>query len=194
MSRRVSLPESKPSDQAPMPVAEASTFSHLATPSCPYRPGAQTRTREGRVLREGMCQRCRRRHRWDAGLMPEDVGVDPEGPRAAMAPRGLVSRRRTCPVLGLAVAANTLGGSSTQPPPRPPPADANTTVSDPTPPDSTTTPENREETALPAIGGLALGGPRGSTYLTRSDPTAVNGPWTVVVRRAARATRSWARC
>jgi hypothetical protein len=126
--------------------------------------------------------------------MPEDVGVDPEGPRAARAPRGLVSRRRTCPVLGLAVAANTLGGSSTQPPPRPPPADANTTVSDPTPPDSTTTPENREETALPAIGGLALGGPRGSTYLTRSDPTAVNGPWTVVVRRAARATRSWARC
>src|ERR1035437_5405983 len=54
MSRRVSLPESKPSDQAPMPVAEASTFSHLATPSSPYRPGAQTRGARG-ACQEPVC-------------------------------------------------------------------------------------------------------------------------------------------
>jgi len=40
------------------------------------------------------------------------------------------------------------------------------------------------ETALPAIGGLALGGQPIHTTLTRSDPAAVNGAWTVVVRRA----------
>jgi hypothetical protein len=40
------------------------------------------------------------------------------------------------------------------------------------------------ETALPAIGGLALRGQRITTSLTRSDPAAVNGPWTVAVRRA----------
>ena len=116
--------------------------------------------------------------------MRENVGVDPEGPRAAGRPRGLVFVAALVLALGLAVAANTLGGSSTQPPPRPPPADATATVSDPTPTDSTTTPSSRVETALPAIGGLAPRGQRGSTSLTRSDPTAVNGPWTVVVRRA----------
>ena len=139
--------------------------------------------------------------------MPEDVGVDPEGPRAARVPRGLVFVAALVLALGVAVAANTLGEGSAQPPPRPPPAhatttvsdptptdatttvtdptptDATTTVSDPTPTDSLTTPSIRVETALPAIGGLALRGQRGS-YLTRSDPTAVIGPWTVVVRRA----------
>lgn len=36
---------------------------------------------------------------------------------------------------------------------------------------------------MPAFGGLALhGDPDG--YLTRSDSAAMNGPWTVVVRRA----------
>ena len=115
--------------------------------------------------------------------MPENAGVDPQGSRAARAPRGLVLVAVLALAVGLAVAANTLGGSSTQPPPRPPPADATATVSEPTPSDSLTTPSIRVETALPAIGGVALGGPRGS-YLTRSDPTAVIGPWTVVVRRA----------
>ena len=55
--------------------------------------------------------------------MPEDVGVDAEGPRAARAPRGLVFVAALVLALGLAVAANTLGEGSTQPPPRPPPAD-----------------------------------------------------------------------
>ena len=86
--------------------------------------------------------------------------------------------------VGLAVAVNTLGERSTQPPFRPPPADATTTVSEPTPTDSTTTPSIRVETALPAIGGLAIGGQRIHTTLTRRDSTAVNGAWTVVVRRA----------
>ena len=116
--------------------------------------------------------------------MPENAGVDPEGPRAARAPRGLLFVAALVLALGLAVAASTLGESSTQPPPRPPPADATTTVSDPTPTGSLTTPSIRVETALPAIGGLALGGQPIATSLTRSDPTAVNGPWTVVVRRA----------
>ena len=115
--------------------------------------------------------------------MPEHMGVDPEGPRAPRAPRGLVFVAALALALGVAVAADTLSGNSTQPPPRNPPADATTTVSEPTPSDSLTTPSIRVETALPAIGGLTLGGPRGS-YLTRNDPTAVIGPWTVVVRRA----------
>jgi len=115
--------------------------------------------------------------------MPENAGIDPEGSRAARAPRGLVLVAVLALAVGLAVAANTLGESFTQPPPRPPPADPTTTVSEPTPTDSLTTPSIRVETTLPAIGGLALAGPRGS-YLTRNDPTAVIGPWTVVVRRA----------
>ena len=115
--------------------------------------------------------------------MPENAGVDPQGSRAARAPRGLVLVAVLASAVGLAVAANTLGGSSTQPPPRPPPADATATVSEPTSSDSLTTPSIRVETALPAIGGLALGGSRGG-YVTRNDPTAVTGPWTVVVRRA----------
>jgi len=115
--------------------------------------------------------------------MPENAGVDPEGSRAARAPRGLVLVAVLALAVGLAVAANTLGESFTQPPPRPPPADATTTVSEPTPSDSLTTPSIRVETALPAIGGLALGGQPITTSLTRSDPTAVIGPWTVVVRR-----------
>jgi hypothetical protein len=98
-------------------------------------------------------------------------------------PRGLVFVAALVLALGLAVAANTLGGSSTQPPPRTPSADATATVSDPTPTDSTTTDINLVETTLPDIGGLALGGQPITTSLTRSDPTAVNGPWTVVVRR-----------
>ena len=114
--------------------------------------------------------------------MPENAGVDPEGSRAATAPRGLVLVAVLALAVGLAVAANTLGEHSTQPPIRTPSADV-TTLSGPTPTDSTTTYIYLVETALPDIGGLALGGPRGS-YLTRSDPTAVNGPWTVVVRRA----------
>ena len=115
--------------------------------------------------------------------MPEHVGVDPEGPRAPRAPRGLVFVAALVLALGVAVAADTLSGTSTQPPPRNPPADATATVSDPTPTDSTT-PSIRVETALPAIGGLALGGQRIHTTLTRSDSAAVNSPWTVVVRRA----------
>jgi hypothetical protein len=39
------------------------------------------------------------------------------------------------------------------------------------------------ETALSAIGGLALRGKPGDAFLTRSDPAAANGAWTVVVRR-----------
>jgi len=85
--------------------------------------------------------------------------------------------------VGLAVAANTLGESFTQPPFRTPSADV-TTLSGPTPTDSTTTYMNLVETALPDIGGLALGGQPITTSLTRRDPTAINGPWTVVVRRA----------
>ena len=113
--------------------------------------------------------------------MRENVGVDPEGPRAARAPRGLVFVAALVLALGLAVAANTLGGSSTQPPPRPPPADA-TSLKEPTPTDSTTSPR-RVETALSAIGALALRGQPGDAFLTRSDPAAANGAWTVVVRR-----------
>ena len=116
--------------------------------------------------------------------MPENAGVDPDGSRAARAPRGLVLVAVLALAVGLAVAANTLGESFTRPPPRPPPANATTTVSEPTPSDSLTTPSIRVETALPDIGGLALGGQPITTSLTRSDPTAVNGPWTVVVRRA----------
>ena len=115
--------------------------------------------------------------------MPEHVGVDPEGPRAPRAPRGLVLVAILALALGVAVVADTLSGTSTQPPPRNPPADATATVSDPTPTDSTT-PSIRVETALPAIGGLALGGQRIHTTLTRSDPAAVNSPWMVVVRQA----------
>jgi hypothetical protein len=84
--------------------------------------------------------------------------------------------------VGLAVAANTLGEGSSQPPIQTPSADV-TTLSGHTPTDSTTTYIDLVETTLPDLGGLALGGPRGS-YLTRNDPTAVIGPWTVVVRRA----------
>jgi hypothetical protein len=41
------------------------------------------------------------------------------------------------------------------------------------------------ETALPAIGGLALMGHPGDVFLTRSDPAAAaGGAWTVVVRQA----------
>ena len=102
--------------------------------------------------------------------MPEHVGADPEGPRAARAPRGLVLVAILALALGVAVAAVTLGGTSTQPPPRNPPAGATTTLPEPTPTDSTTTSRNRVETALPAIGGMALGGQRIPTTLTRSDP------------------------
>ncbi len=116
--------------------------------------------------------------------MPETAEVGPQGWRAARAPRGLVLVAVLALAVGLAVAANTLGENFTQPPPRPPPAEATTTVSEPTPTESTTTYMNLVETALPDIGGLALGGQPITTSLTRSDPTAVNGPWTVVVRRA----------
>lgn len=115
--------------------------------------------------------------------MPENAGVDPQGSRAARAPRGLVLVAVLALAVGLAVAANTLGERSTQPPFRTPSADV-TTLSGPTPTDSTTTDMNLVETALPDIGGLALGGQPITTSLTRSDPTAVKGPWTVVVRRA----------
>ena len=116
--------------------------------------------------------------------MSEHLRIDPEGPRAPKAPRGLVLVAVLALALGVAVAADTLGGTFTQPPHRNPPADVTTTRSEATPTDSTTTSGNRVETALPAIGGLALGGQRIQTTLTRSDPTAVSGPWTVVVRGA----------
>ena len=115
--------------------------------------------------------------------MPEHVEVDPEGRRAPRAPRGLVFVAALVLALGVAVAADTLSGTSTQPPPRNPPADATATALDPTP-TSSTTPSIRVETALPAIGGLALGGQRIDPTLTHGDPTAVNSPWAVVVRRA----------
>jgi hypothetical protein len=115
--------------------------------------------------------------------MPENAGVDPEASRVARVPRGLVLVAVLAVAVGLAVAANTLGERSTQPPFRTPSADV-TTLSGPTPTDSTTTYIYLVETALPDIGGLALGGQPITNSLTRSDPTAVNGPWTVVVRRA----------
>jgi len=113
--------------------------------------------------------------------MPENAVVDPQGSRAARAPRGLVLVAVLTLAVALAVAANALGELSTQPPFRTPSADV-TTLSGPTPTDSTTTYMNLVETALPDIGGLALGGQPITTSLTRSDPTAVNGAWTVVVR------------
>jgi hypothetical protein len=115
--------------------------------------------------------------------MPVNAGVDPQGSRAARAPRGLVLVAVLAFAVGLAVAANTLGERSTQAPFRTPSADV-TTLSGPTPTDSTTTFLNLEETALPDIGGLALGGQPVITSLTRRDAAAVNGAWTVVVRRA----------
>ena len=115
--------------------------------------------------------------------MPEHVEFDPEDPRAPRVPRGLVFVAALVLALGVVVAADTLSGTSTQPPPRNPPADATATVSDPTPTSSTTS-SIRVETALPAIGGSALGGQRIHTTLTRSDPAAVNSPWAVVVRQA----------
>jgi len=114
--------------------------------------------------------------------MPENAGVDPQGSRTARAPRSLVLVAVLALAVGLAVAANTLSERSTQPPFRTPSADM-TTLSGPTPTDSTATYINLVETALPAIGGLALRGQPGDAFLTRSDPTAVNGAWTVVVRR-----------
>ena len=109
--------------------------------------------------------------------MPEDAGGDDEGPRAAGAPRGLIFVAVLAGAIGLAVAISTLGGTSTQPPPRAPTTEITTR------PDSTATPQIRRETVLPTIGGLALGGHHRGGSLTRSDPGAVNGAWTVVVRR-----------
>ena len=63
--------------------------------------------------------------------MPEHVGVDPEAPRAPRAPRGLVFVAALVLVLGVAVGADTLGGTSTQPPLRNPPADVTMTLSEP---------------------------------------------------------------
>ena len=115
--------------------------------------------------------------------MPENAGVDPQGSRTARAPRSLVLVAVLALAVGLAVAGNTLSERSTQPPFRTPSADV-TTLSGPTPTDSTTTYIYLVETALPDIGGLALGGQPITNSLTRRDPTAVNGAWTVVVRRA----------
>ena len=114
---------------------------------------------------------------WDPWLMPENAGVDAEGPRAARSPRGLIFVAVLAVTIGLAVAVSTLGGTSTQPPPRTPTTEITTS------PDSTATPQIRRETVLPTIGALALGGHHGAVFLTRSDPGAVNGAWTVVVRR-----------
>jgi len=85
--------------------------------------------------------------------------------------------------LGLAVAANSLIGSSARSPSIPPSAQA-TSLRGPTRTDSAARPR-RVETASPAIGGLALRGHRGDAFLTRSDPAAVSGAWTVVVRRTS---------
>lgn len=110
--------------------------------------------------------------------------VDPAAPRAAGPPRGLVLVAILALALGVAVAVNTLGSSPAQPGPRTPQTEATTTISKATATGSTTTPVNLVETALPVIGGLALAGQPIHTALTRSDPAAVNGAWTVVVRRA----------
>lgn len=110
--------------------------------------------------------------------MPENAGGDDEGPRAAGSPRGLIFVAVLAVAIGLAVAVSTLGGTSAQPPPRTPTPGITTS------PDSTATPQIRRETVLPTIGALALGGHRGDVFLARSDSGAVNGAWTVVVRRA----------
>jgi hypothetical protein len=87
--------------------------------------------------------------------------------------------------VAVAVAANALGAGSTQTPP-PTPSAATTGSSDRAfTSDRRTSPRDRKETALPAIGGLALGGQRGNAFLAISDLTARNGAWTVVVRRTA---------
>jgi hypothetical protein len=106
----------------------------------------------------------------------------PEGPRAAGAPSGLVLVVVLALALGLAVGADSLVGSSARLPSRTPFADA-TSLMGPTRTDSSASPR-RVETALPAIGGLALREHHGEVFLTRSDPAAVAaGAWTVVVRR-----------
>jgi hypothetical protein len=113
--------------------------------------------------------------RWSAGS-------GPESPRWAGAPRGLVFVVVLALALGLAVSADSLVGSSARLPSRTPFADA-TSLMGPTRTDSSASPR-RVETALPAIGGLALMGHRGDAFLTRSDPAAVaGGAWTVVVRQ-----------
>lgn len=114
---------------------------------------------------------------WDPWFMPENAGGDDEGSRAAGAPRGLIFVALLAVAIGLAVAVSTRGGTSTQPPPRTPTTEASTR------PESTRTPQGRRENVLPTIGGLALSGHQRDAFLTRSDPGAVHGAWTVVVRR-----------
>lgn len=113
--------------------------------------------------------------------MRRNAGVDPEGPRPAGAPRGLVFVVVLALALGLAVAANSLGGSSARPPSLTQSANATSPV-ETMPTDSIATPR-RVETAPSGIGGLALRGQRGDAFLTRDDPAAISGAWTVVVRR-----------
>ena len=104
-----------------------------------------------------------------------------EGPRSTGAPRGLVFVVVLALPLAVAVAADSLVGSSARPPSRTP--SAATSLMGATRANSTASPR-RVETALPAIGGLALRGHRGDVFLTRSDPAAAaGGAWTVVVRR-----------
>jgi hypothetical protein len=116
--------------------------------------------------------------------MARDGEVEPRAARVPGRPRGWVFVAVVALALGVAVAVSTLGSSPAKPGPRSPQAEATTTISEPTPTDSTTAPAYLVETALPAIGGLALGGQPIHTALTRSDQAAVNGAWSVVVRRA----------
>ncbi len=106
----------------------------------------------------------------------------PESPRSTGPARGLVFVVLLALALGLAVGADSLVGSSARSPSRTPFLDAPSLMG-PTLADSSTSPR-RVETALPAIGGLALMGHRGDAFLTRNDPAAAaGGAWTVVVRQ-----------
>ena len=112
---------------------------------------------------------------WSAELRPES-------PRSGGPPRGLFFVVLLALPLGRAVGADSLVGSSARSPSRTSFPDA-TSLLAPARTDSSASPR-RVETALPAIGGLALIGHRGGAFLTRSDPAAVaGGAWTVVVRR-----------
>ena len=122
-----------------MPVAEASTFSHLATPSSRTAPERRQGRARGRVLREGCVKDV-------GGVIGGMLGSCPRTWGSTLKVRARQGRRAAwyfvaalvlC--LGWPSPRIPSAGVPTQPPPRPPPADESTTVSDPTPPDSTTT-------------------------------------------------------